>query len=74
MVFEQVTELLSDGRKFLLNTDSPTYVDFTFAALAGITFIPEQYGGDAPHEKTRKGGCREDKYLTLMLICQNNRF
>ena len=51
----QVNQLLSDGRKFLLNTDTPTYVDFTFAALAGITFDPKEYGGNALHEMTRKG-------------------
>ena len=49
-----MNQLLSDGRKFLLNTDTPTYVDFTFAALAGLTFDPKEYGGNALHEKTRK--------------------
>ena len=49
-----MNELLSDGRKFLLNTDTPTYVDFAFAALAGISVHPKQYGGNALHENTRE--------------------
>ena len=54
MSLTQVNELLSDGRKFLLKTDTPTYVDLTFAALAGISVHPSQYGGNALHEKTRE--------------------
>ena len=37
----EVEELLSDGRKFLLGTEGPTYVDVAFAALAAVLVMPE---------------------------------
>ena len=43
--FDEVDKLLGDGRKFLLNTDEPTYVDVAFASLGAILLIPDNYGG-----------------------------
>ena len=68
-----MNELLSDGRKFLLNTDNPANVDFTFAALAALTFDPKEYGGNALHKKTRKGSTMKNLVMvppsvTHMLI------
>lgn len=44
--FKEIDDLLSDGRKFLLGTDYPTFVDISFASLAAILVVPEEnYGG-----------------------------
>lgn len=43
--FKETDELLSDGRKFLLGTEEPTFVDFSFATLAAIHVLPDNYGG-----------------------------
>ena len=48
-----MSALLSDGRKFLLKTDHPTYVDFAFSAIIAITLFPDEYGGRALQEEAR---------------------
>jgi glutathione S-transferase len=52
-VFEEVDNLLKDGRKYLLGTDEPTYIDYTFASLAAIGILPDQYGGPRLSPDTR---------------------
>ena len=46
-------KLLSDGRQFLLNTDAPTYIDFTFASLAALTVFPEGFCGRVLSEQSK---------------------
>ena len=43
--FLQVDELLSDGRKFLLCTQRPTYLDFHLASMIAIVLTVPQYSG-----------------------------
>ncbi len=38
---KEVEEMLSDGRKYLLGTEEPTYVDVAFAALASVLVMPD---------------------------------
>jgi hypothetical protein len=38
-------ERLADGRKYLLDTNSPTWIDFHFAAMVGLGVFPDNYGG-----------------------------
>ena len=45
VLFEETDSLLKDGNKYLLGTDEPTYVDFSFASLAALLVFPENYGG-----------------------------
>jgi len=44
-ILEEVESLLSDGRKFLLNTSQPTYIDFHFCSMVAIMTNPKDYGG-----------------------------
>jgi glutathione S-transferase len=37
--------MLNDGRKYILKTDEPTYVDFALAALIGSFYLHPKYGG-----------------------------
>ena len=44
--FKETDALLaSDGRRYLLATEEPTFVDYSFAALAAIHVLPSNYGG-----------------------------
>jgi len=42
--FKETDEILSKNQ-FLLGTEEPTYIDYSFAALAAIVALPDQYGG-----------------------------
>ncbi len=42
---QEIAASLADGRKFLLATDEPTYIDVAFAALAAPLVLPDNYGG-----------------------------
>jgi len=42
--FNETDKILSNNQ-FLLGTDEPTYIDYSFAALAAIVVLPDQYGG-----------------------------
>mmetsp|Transcript_40919 Transcript_40919/g.65786 ORF Transcript_40919/g.65786 Transcript_40919/m.65786 type:complete len:175 (-) Transcript_40919:124-648(-) len=54
-VFTKVDALLKDGRKYLMKTDYPTFVDVTFAALAAPLLTLEKYtGGRARKESSLK--------------------
>eukprot|EP00091_Calanus_sinicus_P009453 TRINITY_DN22123_c0_g1_i1.p1 TRINITY_DN22123_c0_g1~~TRINITY_DN22123_c0_g1_i1.p1 ORF type:complete len:170 (+),score=17.62 TRINITY_DN22123_c0_g1_i1:55-510(+) len=44
-ILDVVENLLSDGRKFLLNTPHPTYIDFHFCSMVAIMILPQDYGG-----------------------------
>jgi len=46
-VFDQVTELLSDNRKFLVG-DQFTLADLSFAAAAAPMILPVEFGGSLP--------------------------
>ena len=46
-IFKEIDALLADGRKYLLNTEEPTFVDVTFASLTGPLAVPDNYGGAA---------------------------
>lgn len=52
-VLSEVDDMLKDGRKFLLGTDRPTYLDFHFAAMCGVMLLPEKYGGPRISERSR---------------------
>lgn len=39
--------MLSDGRKYLLKTDQPTWIDFHFASMMALALFLPQYGGKA---------------------------
>ena len=43
-MFEETDKILAK-HSFLLGTEEPTYLDYTFASLAGILAFPDQYGG-----------------------------
>ena len=45
--------MLSDGRKYLLSTDTPTFVDVTFACMASLMFFPPEFGGLAVASESR---------------------
>ena len=51
-MIKEVDELLSDGRKTLLNTPEPTYLDFHFCSMASILLFPPEYGGRILDAKT----------------------
>ena len=51
-LLDDLDALLADGRRYLRGGDSPTYVDFTFASLAAIGVLPDEYGVD------RAAACR----------------
>jgi len=42
--FNETDKILSKNQ-FLLGTEEPTYIDYSFAALAALVVIPDQYGG-----------------------------
>jgi glutathione S-transferase len=42
---EEIDEILSDGRKTLMATTEPTYLDFHFCAMVAIILRPPEYGG-----------------------------
>eukprot|EP01006_Ploeotia_vitrea_P046573 TRINITY_DN67035_c5_g1_i1.p1 TRINITY_DN67035_c5_g1~~TRINITY_DN67035_c5_g1_i1.p1 ORF type:complete len:327 (-),score=20.10 TRINITY_DN67035_c5_g1_i1:750-1730(-) len=44
--FTKVEDKLSDGRKYLLNGDRPTFVDVTFASLAGVLMGDDLHYGN----------------------------
>ena len=43
-MLEETDKILAKN-SFLLGTEKPTYLDYTFASLAGILAFPDQYGG-----------------------------
>ena len=49
---EEIDELLSDGRKFLMNTEEPTYLDFHFCSMVAIMLRPVEYGGGILSKQT----------------------
>lgn len=49
---EEIDELLSDGRKTLLGTPEPTYIDFHFCSMVAIILRPQEYGGGRLNRKT----------------------
>jgi len=53
-VIDEVEDLLSDGRKFLLNTPEPTYIDFHFCSMVAVITGPETYGGKIFSKETRE--------------------
>ena len=46
-VLKEIDGLLADGRKYLLNTEEPTFVDVTFATMTAFLAVPDNYGGGA---------------------------
>ena len=50
---DEVDALLKDGRKYLMGTDEPTYVDYSFAAMAHIIIFPPNAGGKGLNSASR---------------------
>ncbi|MBK9263947.1 MAG: glutathione S-transferase family protein [Polyangiaceae bacterium] len=46
-VFDEIAKLLADGRKFLVG-DGLSAADITFASLAAVVVLPEQYAATLP--------------------------
>ncbi|HOZ52796.1 MAG TPA: cytochrome P450 [Chitinophagaceae bacterium] len=46
-IFDQVSEILKDGRKYLTG-DQFTLADLAFAAIGAMLILPEEYGGSLP--------------------------
>lgn len=46
----EVETKLESGEKFLLGSDEPDFVDFSFAAMTGLWLQPKDYGGGAADE------------------------
>jgi glutathione S-transferase len=46
-IFDEVGQLLSDGRKFLVG-DRLSAADIAFASLGAVVLLPPQYGGPLP--------------------------
>jgi len=44
-IIAEVEEIFADGRKYLLGTEEPTYIDFAAAALIGAFYVHPKYGG-----------------------------
>ena len=44
--FEETDAMLSDGRKYIMGTEEPTYVDVALASLGAILLMPDEYGGN----------------------------
>ena len=42
--FGEIDKILSKNQ-FILGTEEPTYIDYSFAAIAAIRALPDQYGG-----------------------------
>ena len=42
--FGEIDKILSKNQ-FILGTEEPTYIDYSFAAIAAIAALPDQYGG-----------------------------
>ncbi len=64
----EVDKMLSDGRRFLLNTDSPTYIDVAFASLAAVLAMPDEYGGPlAVNEETRYHTCHRKINISIII-------
>eukprot|EP00095_Tigriopus_kingsejongensis_P011793 maker-scaffold71_size417697-snap-gene-0.14 protein:Tk11793 transcript:maker-scaffold71_size417697-snap-gene-0.14-mRNA-1 annotation:"hypothetical protein PTSG_06373" len=53
VTFKEMDALLSDGRKYLLETDYPTFVDVTYATLAALLALPDNYGGQRVTPESR---------------------
>ena len=53
---KEVEELLSDGRKFILGTSYPTYIDFHFCSMVAVMLYPPNYGGKVFRHETKKEG------------------
>ena len=51
--FKEVDGMLADGRKFLLGTEEPTFVDISFAAVSAIITRPKEMGGFGINEESR---------------------
>ena len=49
---DEMDELLSDGRKTLLGTEEPTYLDFHFCSMVAIMASPDEYGGGILNRQT----------------------
>ena len=41
-IMDEVESLLSDGRKFILNTSQPTYIDFHFSSMMALMILPQE--------------------------------
>ncbi|GAB5368163.1 hypothetical protein AAMO2058_001295000 [Amorphochlora amoebiformis] len=52
-VLDDIDALLSDGREYLLKTPQITFIDTTFASLAGIMAIPPLWTGGRLAEKSQ---------------------
>lgn len=51
---KETDELFKDGgRRYLLDTDEPTYVDYSLAALGALFVLPEKYGGRGVDQSSR---------------------
>ena len=42
--FNEMDKLLSKN-KYIMGTEEPTYIDYSFASIAAIVALPDQYGG-----------------------------
>jgi glutathione S-transferase len=51
----EVEDMLKDGRKFLMNTKKPTFLDFHFCSMAAILLLPTTYAGSALDPASRLG-------------------
>ena len=44
---DELGALIADGRKYLLKTEKPTYVDFTLATALSPLLFADEFGGGA---------------------------
>jgi hypothetical protein len=42
--FGEIDKILNKNQ-FIMGTEEPTYIDYSFAAIAAIAALPDQYGG-----------------------------
>jgi len=56
---DEIDELLSDGRKTLMATAEPTYLDFHFCAMVAIILRPPEYGGGIINKRTFDSGPKD---------------
>jgi len=41
----ELEEMFSDGRKYIMGTEEPTFVDFALSAEVGVLYCHPKYGG-----------------------------